>query len=56
MNTNTKTVLLFQPSRFQAGMWRSILWEHNIIVIWKEKYPTKQDVSNYFKKLELKPC
>ncbi len=55
MDTNTKTVLLFQPCRFQADMWRSVLWEHNIILIWEENYPTKQDATNYFKKLELKP-
>ena len=55
MNTNSKTVLLFQPCRFQADMWRSILWEHNIIVIWEENYPTKEYATNYFKKLELKP-
>ncbi|MDJ0681654.1 MAG: substrate-binding domain-containing protein [Xenococcaceae cyanobacterium MO_167.B52] len=55
MDTNTKTVLLFQPCRFQADMWRSILWEHNIILIWEENYPTEQDATNYFKKLELKP-
>lgn len=55
MNTNTKTVLLFQASRFQAEVWRSSLWEHNIIVIWEENYANKQDAEDYFKRLELKP-
>ncbi len=55
MNTRKKAVLLFQPSRFQAEVWRSILWEHNIVVIWEENYTNKQLAQDYLTTLELNP-
>jgi phosphate transport system substrate-binding protein len=55
MNINQKTVLLFQPSKFQAQLWRFILWEHDIFVVWKKNYPHKENPANYFKKIQLKP-
>ena len=55
MNTRKKAVLLLQPSRFQADVWRSILWEHNIVVIWEENYTNKQLDEDYLTTLELNP-
>ena len=55
MNTNHKTVLLFQPSDFQAEVWRFLLWEQDIFVIWNENYTNQPELANYFKTLTLKP-
>ena len=30
MSNSKKTVLLFQPSKFQAEVWHFILWEQDI--------------------------
>ena len=55
MNTNKKTVLLFQPSKFQAQVWRFILCEQDIFVIWESHYTNKKQIENYFKTPESKP-
>lgn len=49
MNTRKKTVLLFQPSKFQAEVWRYALWDQNIFVIWEENYINQKHIDNYFK-------
>ncbi len=55
MNISQKTVLLFQPSEFQAEVWRFVLWEHNIFVIWPENSLNKKQITNYFKTIKSKP-
>ena len=55
MNISPKTVLLFQPSAFQAEVWRSVLSEHDIFVIWEEAYIDKRQIKNYFKTSESRP-
>ena len=55
MNTNKKTVLLFQPSKFQAQVWHFILGEQDISVIWESHYTDKKQIENYFKTPESKP-
>ena len=55
MNTRKKTVLLFQPSKFQAKIWRFVLSEHNIIVIWEANYNNQKPIENHFKILDFKP-
>ncbi len=55
MSNSKKTVLLFQPSKFQAEVWHFILWEQDIFVTWEQKYTKKKHIANYFKTLELKP-
>lgn len=55
MNTRKKTVLLFQPSKFQAKIWRFVLSEHNIIVIWEADYNNQKPIENKFKILDFKP-
>ena len=55
MNTWRKTVLLFQPSRFQASIWRSILSSQNIFLIWQAEFTSERQIANYFKVSESRP-
>ncbi|VEP13397.1 Periplasmic phosphate-binding protein of phosphate ABC transporter (modular protein) [Hyella patelloides LEGE 07179] len=55
MNNSKKTVLLFQPSKFQAEVWHFVLWEQDIFITWEQDYTNKKYVADYFKTLELKP-
>ena len=55
MNTWRKTVLLFQPSKFQATIWRSILASQNIDVIWQVSSGDEKQIINYGRSLESSP-
>ena len=55
MNISKQTVLLFQPSRFQAEVWHFFLEKYNIIVIWEEKYNDTNSISYYLRTLKLQP-
>lgn len=55
MDNRKKTVLLFQPSKFQAEVWQFILAEYSIFVVWEENYTNRKQIDNYFKKPGLRP-
>ncbi len=55
MITTKKTVLLFQPSRFQAEIWSFIFAKYNINLIWQENLNKKKYIINYFAQLTIDP-
>ena len=55
MSTRDKTVLLFQPSKFQAEIWSSVFAEYNINLIWQENWVHKKHLANYFETLTAQP-
>ncbi|MDJ0594482.1 MAG: PstS family phosphate ABC transporter substrate-binding protein [Pleurocapsa sp. MO_226.B13] len=52
MNTSQPTVLLFQPSKLQAEIWRFVLREYNISVVWNKKYIDERQIAQGIEKLE----
>ena len=55
MNTNQPAVLLFHPSKLQADIWRFVLREYNISVIWNQKYVDEKEIHRGVEKLESQP-
>ena len=55
MNTSKPKILLFQPSKLQAEIWRFALSKYNILVTWNKDYTSKQQIYNNITNLESEP-
>ena len=55
MDTRRKSVLLFQPSRFQIAIWRAILSEQHISVTWHSEYTDEKQIINYCQTPQSRP-